>query len=223
MDNKNSIFEPSMRRRAQLATLPAELVLCVFDWVCCDEIDLNMLGVSHQIRLILISHPIIQTLGAFQIQTSKDAIKLISDDNDVKQRGQPLTVGVLPRGPHPSIQDIVKRPWCHNVYVTQIQRALLRTMVKAYWTPYLKRDGRLKTPSDLEDIMNRVTTICREAEQGPRGMLTVFDTTTEYSWTRIQIWPLDGRVLIRDQVSNTSKELHVAIISQIELARLSDH
>lgn len=38
------------------------------------------------------------------------------------------------------------------------------------------------------------------------------DAVVEYPWTHLQIWPIEGRVVIRDQLANSWEEIQVPIV-----------
>lgn len=202
-----------------LGSMPAEILLEIFGWVCQDEIELGMLGLSKRIRSVLLSHPTVLALGAFSVHTNEKGARLLSNSVQYQAQLQTLQPRLLCPARTATVDEIVQRPWCKGSTLSQLQMALTRRLIRVHWVPYLRRDGRLRQAGRLSELLGQVTLLLQQAEQDHEEMCTMADTLVEYPWTHLQIYPSQARVYIRDKLSNTCEELNIPVVSLIEAAR----
>lgn len=137
-----------------LETTPAEILLEVFGWVCRDDIDLKMLGLSKRIRSVLLLHPVVLALGAFSVQTNEKGVRVLS--NSKRHHRKVQTQQLVPLCPvrTTTVDEIVQQPWCKGRALSQLQMALTRRLVRVHWMPYLRRDGRLCQAGRLSEALD---------------------------------------------------------------------
>lgn len=214
-----------MPTQISLDQLPAEILLEVVGWVCHNEINLNVLSVAKRIRSIALSHPTLQALGAFRIEHTKTGVCIVINTDDTPT---PATTNLASHSLCPSIarpiRDLLAQPWCNEPNVRRLQLALTKTLIRREWTPFLTRDGRLDHPDALTHLLDNVTGILEQSERAEihrhgTEWYTLADTVEGYTWTYLQIWPAPGRVVIRDRVSNSSREIDVPVVRSVEDAR----
>lgn len=204
-----------------LETMPAEILLEVFGWTCREEIDLRMLALSIRIRSVLLFHPIVLTLGAFSIEANGKGAHVLGNSKRHQTQATQLHLVSLCPARATTVTEIVQRPWCKGPALLRLQMALTRCLVRVHWMPYLRRDGRLRQAGRLSELLDQVTLLLQRAEQDHGGMCTMPDTLVEYPWTHLEIYPSLGRIVIRDQLSNTCEELNIPVVGLIEAARTS--
>jgi hypothetical protein len=89
-----------------------------------------------------------------------------------------------------------------------MQVAFIRRMVKELWDPFLQRDGLRKCAASQPAFWALLDRLAYEGLQTEEENMEICltDNETRYSWTRIRIWPWQGRIVIRDQLLNRSFE-----------------
>lgn len=206
---------------SRLESLPLELLFDIIRWVCWNEIDLGMSASSKSIRSAWLAHPLAQTLGALRMQKTKSEIHVVGISAGSRSEISPdIAATSLCPSALMTVEETVKRSWCRDDRLQRLQIAIVRTLVKVNWKPYLQRDRRLDRPRALEDILARMTLLCQQQmDHGEAQTYTLFDTLDQYSWTHLDICPQGGRVTIRDQLSNTYCHVHVSVAEIMRAAR----
>lgn len=214
----------SMTRPASLTTLPAEILLEIFEWANWDEVNLNLLQVSKHIRSVLLLHPWLGALGVFSMEETQDRICMVAHaQGDLSLIAKNRQLRRLCPARDSTIENIMNQPWCRESALSQIQKALARRLIRNRWTPYLQRDQRLRKSGDLIELLSRVSALWQSViyEGDEDRMSSIPDTLTGYVWTRLDLWPLKGRIIIRDQVSNSCEQLDLPIVTLFSYARNS--
>lgn len=197
--------------RASLDTVPLEVLNHIFFLTSSEDLDLSLLLVSHAMSWKLLDHPIVKTVRAFwRIGPSPLKFgRLVQNPMPMPLRSHPLHGLDCDDDERERIrEEVLASAWCTPGFVKRMQVAFIRRMVKELWDPFLQRDGlgkcALSQPA-FWALLDRVAYGgLRTEEENMEICLT--DNETRYSWTRIRIWPWQGRIVIRDQLLNRSFE-----------------
>ena len=210
MEEVTTFGTPS-KSQASLDTMPLEILNQIFVLTCSEDLDLSLLRVSRGMAWKLLNHPISRTVRAFwpvkqgvrnsgQKPTTLSWLSAEFDGTcrlpcyiDDRQRVQ---------------EQVLESAWCTSAFKRRLQVAFIRRMMTEVWDPFLERDGLKKCATShphFWDILDRLAQDdLRTAEKNLEIGLT--DNETRYSWTRVRIWPWQGRIVIRDQLLNRSFE-----------------
>ena len=115
-------------------------------------------------------------------------------------------------------RDVTRANWCTTAYVARIQIALIKRILRTYWDPLLLRDQHLPSVFSHEYVWAELD----EFESNPKALQgewliesKVDASSGRYPWSRVYIWPKQGRVLIRDQLLNTSRLYCVPLLENM--------
>lgn len=204
-----------------LQTVPLEILNDIFRYACHESLDLTLLRVSRGIQWKLRGHPIVKILCTFcarqeffhlfgfflEAETSCEGIESSACVESFIEPGNMFPPAVF------------QRSWCTPGLITWMQLVLIKRTIMGYWIPLLERDGCqghvisccvLRTL--LDDIVQKKW---NTGEDNTEDELVVMDSSSRYSWTRLHVWPQLGRIVIRDQLSNTTLETKISLLSQI--------
>jgi hypothetical protein len=203
-----TIMQSPLSGRVSLETVPLEVLSHIFVLTCSEDLDLNLLQVSRTITWKLFDHPISRTVRAFWPvnQHSWDFERSLKKSLPVPLGGAALACDSDRR--ECIRKEVLQSPWCNPTFMRRVQVAFIRRMVKEYWDPFLERDGLekcAKSHPNFWDLLDRVAYGDMRSEE-ENLEICLKDNETRYSWTRIRIWPWQGRIVIRDQLLNKSFE-----------------
>jgi hypothetical protein len=206
--------------RASLETVPLEILNHIFFLTCSEDLDLSLLHISHGLTGKLMDHPIVRIIRAFW-----------PVDQHPHNFGQLLPNLVpMPPGHAPLCgldcnsderqrirEEVLASAWCTPTFIRKMQVAFTRRMVKEIWDPFLERDGMMKCAKSHPHfwaLLDRVAHGGLQAEEDNME-ICLTDNETRYSWTRLRIWPWQGRIVIRDQLLNRSFEKTVPFLQDM--------
>jgi hypothetical protein len=203
-----TIMQSPLSDRASLETIPLEILSHIFVLTCSEDLDLNLLQVSRAITWKLFDHPISRTVRAFWPvnQHSWDFKRSLDKSLPVHPGGTALACD---RDKRERIRkEVLQSAWCNSTFIRRMQVAFIRRMVKKLWDPFLERDGLEKcarSHPNFWGLLDRAAYGDMRSEE-ENLEICLKDNETRYSWTRIRIWPWQGRIVIRDQLLNKSFE-----------------
>jgi len=203
-----TIMQSPLSSRASLETVPLEILNHIFVLTCSEDLDLSLLHVSRAITWKLFDHPISRTIRAFWPvgQHSRHFERSLNKSLPVPPGGTALACDSDKR--QRIRKEVLQSAWCNSTFIRRMQVAFIRRMVKEYWDPFLERDGLKKCAKShphFWDLLDRVAYSDMQSEE-ENLEICLKDNETRYSWTRIRIWPWQGRIVIRDQLLNKSIE-----------------
>jgi hypothetical protein len=194
--------------RAPLETVPLEILSHIFVLTCSEDLDLSLLHVSRAIMWKLFDHPIFRTVRAFwpAHQHSRDFERSPNESLPVLPGGAALACDSDKR--ERIRKEVLQSAWCNSAFIRRMQVAFVRRMVKKYWDPFLERDSLEKCAKSHPHFWDLLDRVAYGDMQGEAENLEIClkDNETRYSWTRIRIWPWQGRIVIRDQLLNQNFE-----------------
>jgi hypothetical protein len=205
---------------ASLETVPIEILNHIFFLTCSEDLDLSLLHVSHGLTWKLMNHPIVRTIRAFWPvhQNTHNFGQLLPNLVPMPPGCAPLCGLACNSDERQRIrEEVLASAWCTPTFVTKIQVAFIRRMVKELWDPFLERDGMMKCAKSHPHfwaLLDRVAYDGLQAEEDNME-ICLTDNETRYSWTRIRIWPWQGRIVIRDQLLNRSFEKRLPFLQDM--------
>ena len=206
---KITTFQGPRGSRASLDTMPLEILNDIFLLASSEDLDLSLLHVSRQMRWKLLDHPISKTVRAFWPFDQHTQLVASLTKSSVPLPPECVTpCGLIGTSDRSEMirEEVLASAWCTPSFLRRMQVAFIRRVVKEYWDPFLERDGLKKcatTHAHFWDLLDRVAYSDLGTEE--KNMeICLADNETRYSWTRIRIWPWQGRIVIRDQLLNRS-------------------
>ena len=211
--------------RPSLDTLPGEILNMIFSLCCAEDLDLSLLSVSGSIMGKLTGSPIVQILRAF-IPAPQDLLVLetlcINTPNvitDIVARN----LVVHEEHDRVGVQcALLHSTWCRSSFLERLQVLIVKRLVLKYWDPLLKRDGLRPSAicyprlwQALDSFSNSASTPSKALPEVP---IRVADSDKQYSWTELRLWPLEGRVAIRDRLANRTVEVQIPLLWTVAAA-----
>ena len=196
MEEKITTFGSPLDSRASLETIPLEILNHIFVLTCSEDLDLSLLYVSGGITWKLLGHPISRTVRAFwpAKRHGWSNERLLTNSSPFSGNGSVSVPGG--RGGHIDErrgvqQEVLASAWCTPVFMRRLQIAFIRRMVKAHWDPFLERDGLNRCATSHAHFWDTLDRLAQDDTRTADGKLEISltDSETRYSWTRIRIWP----------------------------------
>ena len=210
-----------LRGPNSLQTLPLEILDNIFCFACIEKIDLTLLRVSRDIQWKLREHPLVKVLQSFcsrqeffqlfgfclEAEPELETLEWVTPFEKLSERDIQ---------PQRALSD---RPWCTPGLITWIQLVLIKRTIMDYWIPLLERDGCKGSAISCRVLRKLLKEVVQKewdaAEDDRVDDIVVIDSNSRYSWTRLHVWPRLGRIVIRDQLSNTTLETKISLLAQI--------
>jgi hypothetical protein len=220
-------FRHPLESRASLEQMPLEILNDIFVLTCSEDLDLSLLHVCRSLTWKLFDHPVSRTIRAFwpADQHTHDLRSSVTKQLPLPPGHAASHVLVCNSDNREHIRrEVLSCAWCTPLFIKSMQVAFMRRMVKEHWDPFLERDGLKKCATShphFWDTLDRLAHKNMRAEEKDME-ICLRDNETRYSWTKIRIWPWQGRIVIRDQLLNRSFErvlpfLECLIIDKREL------
>ena len=203
--------------RVSIEGVPFEILNKIFFFTCDGDCDISLSLTSRSMNSKLQNHPVIRTLRALMETQHIDSLFQDILRFDSRNLGQLLFQpgNGIGDGRFQALESIANTQWCTAAFVGRLQITLIKRVLRTYWDPLLARDGcRPSALSheyvylELEDFERNPAALCSEWLIESR----VDAVRGRYPWTRVYVWPKQGRVLIRDQLLNTSVQYGVPLL-----------
>jgi hypothetical protein len=197
--------------RVSLETVPLEILNHIFVLTCSEDLELSLLHVSRAMTWKLLDHPIAKVVRAFWPvdQHTRTFGRLLHSSVPLAPGCAPWCGLACNSDERERIrEEVLASAWCTPAFMRQMQIAFIRRMVKELWDPFLERDGLKKCAKSHPGfwaLLDKVANGGLQTEEMDTE-ICLTDNEIQYSWTRIRIWPWQGRVVIRDQLLNRSFE-----------------
>ncbi len=205
---------------AGIETIPLEILNKIFSFACDDDCDLGLALSSKSMAMKLKEHPRVRILLRHLTREQIRAIfiEYFKDENAIARSILFPCLDSSTAGPVLSIRDLAKANWCTASLLGRMQITLIRRILKTYWNPLLLRDKHLPSAvsheyfwAELDDFDNNPRTLRDEWLIESK----VDAVSGCYPWSRVYVWPKQGRVLIRDQLLNTSTQYFVPLLREM--------
>jgi hypothetical protein len=219
MENITAIRDP-LEGRASLEQMPLEILNHIFVLTCSEDLDLSLLHVSRAMTWKLFDHPVSKTVRAFwpADQQTLDLRSMATSSLPLPPGHAPSRVSVCNSDKRKHVRkEVLASAWCTPSFIRSMQVAFVRRMVKEYWDPFLERDGLDKCETSHPQFWDTLDRLAQEElpTEGNDMEICLTDNEIRYSWTKIRIWPWQGRIVIRDQLLNRSFEKRLPFLQCI--------
>ena len=205
-------------KHVSLDTVPLEILNKIFFFASDDDCDLGLALSSKSMATKLQDHPIVRLLlgllandqlgtvflGYFEWETAA-ACQLLFPCHSVDADEEPVM----------GQDDLAGANWCTASFIGKVQITLIKRILKTYWDPLLARDKQ--PPSTLSHVY--MWAELDEFENNPEALRAewliesrIDAVAGRYPWSRVYIWPRQGRVLIRDQLVNRTKQYTIPLL-----------
>ena len=210
--------------QASIEKIPLEILDKIFAFSSDGDCDLSLALTSRSMAMKLRHHHIVRSLIAL---TEREQVRSIF--HEYIQPGAPAScrfafhlLETIADDTTASRDAVVKANWCTASFVGRLQIKLIKRVLKTYWDPLLARDWYQPSAvsheyifAELEDFERNPTALRDEWLIESR----VDAVRGRYPWSRVYIWPRQGRVLIRDQFLNSSSMYCVSLLESFSRTR----
>lgn len=203
-----------------IETFPLEILEKIFSFASDNDCDLSLALSSKSMAERLKQHPSVRVL--MELLTGEQMrvvfLEYFQIDNAVACNiifpflDDPAGERVL------NDRDLTKANWCTTAFVGRIQITLIKRILRTYWDPLLLRDQHLPSVFSHEYVWAELD----EFESNPKALQgewliesKVDAVSGRYPWSRVYVWPKQGRILIRDQLRNTSELYCVPLLENM--------
>jgi hypothetical protein len=220
--NMNTPPAPGLSRGSGdvgMDAIPLEILNKIFAFVADDDCDIGLALASESMQSKLQQHPVIRTLSML---LNKEQLVMLFDSprgGDCSQGRQSLLSlinGQAKQGDSTKAR-LGQTVWCTESFVITTQMMLLKRILKTYWDPILTRDGCNKSAESQAHMWAELD----EFERNPSALKDEWLIESEvdvasgrYPWSRVCIWPKQGRILIRDRLLNHTREYCVPLVEE---------
>jgi len=215
-------FEP-LSRPSPLEIIPVEILNDIFAWTCREDMDTVLLSVSRALRWKLLSHPVVRTLQAFcpEFGTVQICRPWLNPDKEARPSKNCCSILRAYDMEEWLFQaDVLDKSWCKPQFVRSIQIALVRRAIKQYWDPLLDRDGYCRSALSYADLWGRLESLTVGYYVGnEEAEIRISDGLSRFSWTKLRVRPMEGRISIRDQLSNSRLEIFIPFFRRVMAAQ----
>lgn len=203
-----------------IETIPIEILEKIFFFACGDDCNLALLQTSNSVATKLHRHSIVLCLLTLTTSTDRQAMFQQSvGSRAAASFCDPLRyIERVPR------VELSARPgWYNEIFVGRLQVSLLKRVLKTAWDPLLKRDEYQPSAishaylwAELDEFSKHPTAITTEwlIDSRPDAV------QGRYPWTRVYVWPRQGRIIVRDQLCNRSAEYRVPLLENMARLKL---
>ena len=203
-------------RRVSIDTIPTEILDKIFSFASDHDCDLSLALTSRSMAHKLRHHPMLRVL--FGLLTD-DQLKTIFREHFTEDRAAACSVLLEATKDSPLCRtSLAGARWCSASFVGRIQIMLIKRILKTYWDPLQARD--IQSPSALSH--EYIWAELDEFERQPAALENewliesrVDAVKGRYPWSRVYIWPKQGRVLIRDQLVNGCVQYDVGLLQAL--------